>query len=77
VTTNPTFSVGSNPATYDNLMATTAMIGVVAANRVYNHIVFGAAPVFVAGVAITMQVDAAQAGATALSYDVELYGVLK
>lgn len=76
VTTNPAFSIGSNAATYDNLMATTPTIGCVTAGRAYNNPVFGAVPIFTAGSVISIQVDTAQAGATALTYDVELYGVL-
>lgn len=76
VTANPALSIGSNASSYDNLMATTIMIGVVSAGRVFNHPIFGAAPIFTGGSVIGLQIDIAQAGATALTYDVELYGVL-
>jgi hypothetical protein len=76
VTTNPVLSIGSNASTYDNLMASTAMVGVVSAARVFNFPILGATPIFAAGATIVSQIDTAQVGATALTYDVELYGVL-
>jgi hypothetical protein len=76
VTTTPSISIGSNAATYDNLMTTQVMTGAITTNRAFKAPMFGAMPVFQAGNIIQAQIDAAQVGATALTYDIELYGVL-
>lgn len=76
VTTAPSISIGSNATTYDNLMTTQVMTGAITTSRAFKAPMFGAMPVFQSGNIIQVQIDAAQVGATALTYDIELYGVL-
>jgi hypothetical protein len=76
ITASPRFSVGNNAPTYDNLMTSTILTGVVAANRMFNVPVVGALPIFQSGDIISVQLDTPATGATALLYDFELYGVM-
>lgn len=74
VTAAPSLSIGANATTFDDFMPTTQLTGGVTLARGYTYIPLFSMPIYPAGSVVTVQVDTAQTGATALTYAIDLFG---
>lgn len=76
VTVAPFLSIGANASTFDDFMATTQMVNTIIANRAFIFTPNGSEIVYPAGTVINIATRTTQSGASALTYDVDLFGYL-
>jgi hypothetical protein len=76
VTTPPQISVGGNSTTFDDFMLSQTLTGAVTAGSIWRWQPNGSGVEYAATNVINAKVNTIQAGATALTYDIEVYGNL-